>query len=39
MSLKFEQIMELIKSDDLCAEELQVGIKRKGGQMGLMTLI
>ncbi|XP_060861689.1 kelch-like protein 3 isoform X2 [Metopolophium dirhodum] len=24
MSLKFEQLMELIKSDDLCAEELQV---------------
>ncbi|CAI6349429.1 unnamed protein product [Macrosiphum euphorbiae] len=24
MSFKFEQIMELIKSDDLCAEELQV---------------
>jgi len=26
MSLQFEQMMELIKSDDLCAEELLVGI-------------
>ncbi|XP_008187891.2 kelch-like protein 25 [Acyrthosiphon pisum] len=34
MSFKFEQIMELIKSDDLCAEELQVCIQQQKKKLG-----